>query len=98
MMNELQSLIQDCLLGSGHVESAAIIQKKNGLVRATSPGYEVTAEQSSALLNAVNNAPLVREMGLCFNGATYKCVRCDKDALYGKKVRILHYTVYSHLQ
>lgn len=87
-MNELQSLIQECLLGSGHVESAAIIQKKNGLVRATSAGYEVTAEQSSTLLNAFSNAPLVREAGLSFNGATYKCVRCDKDALYGKKVRI----------
>ena len=84
-MKELQSLIQECLLGSGHVECAAIIQKRNGLVRATSVGYEVTAEQSLAILRGIENPPLVRETGLRFNGATYKCVRCDKDALYGKK-------------
>lgn len=88
-MKELQSLIQECLLGSGHVECAAIIQKRNGLVRATSVGYEVTAEQSFAILSGIENPPLVRETGLRFNGATYKCVRCDKDALYGKKVRNL---------
>ncbi len=43
-------------------------------------------EQVEALLTAFKAPSAARENGIRFNGATYKCVRADKDALYAKKV------------
>ena len=85
-MNELQSLVHEGLVKSGQVECAAIIKRKDGTARATSIGYEVTQEQSSAIFAAFGDPKEAMKQGIKFNGAWYKCIRVDKDAIYAKKV------------
>ena len=85
-MNELQGLVQEVLIGCGHIECAAFLQKKDHSVRASSVGYEVSQDQVSSLISAFKNPSAFRQQGIKFNGATYKCVRADKDSIYGKKV------------
>ena len=91
-MNELQSLVHECMVKSGQVECAAIVKKSDGSVRATSVGYEVTSEQSSAIFAAFANPNDAMKKGVKFNGAFYKCIRADKDAIYAKKVQVHSFT------
>nr|WAQ15594.1 profilin 3 [Halisarca dujardinii] len=84
-MNELQGLVHDCLVKSGHIECAAIIKRGDGSARATSVGYEVTSEQSSAITAAFASPTDAMKKGIKFNGASYKCIRADKDSIYAKK-------------
>jgi len=39
-----------------------------------------------ALMSAFRETGSAREHGIHFNGATYKCVRADKNSIYAKKV------------
>ena len=48
-----------------------------------------TIEQADALQEAFLNCTSARQHGIHFNGATYKCVRADKESIYAKKVIIL---------
>lgn len=41
-----------------------------------------------SLVEAFHNPISAREHGIQFNGASYKCVRADKDSIYAKKVGI----------
>ncbi len=41
-----------------------------------------------SLVEAFHNPISAREHGIQFNGASYKCVRADKDSIYAKKVSI----------
>lgn len=84
-MNTLQSLLHDSLVGSGHVECCALVRRKDGAVKASSIGYEPSAEQVLALNEAFKNPSPCREHGIHFNGATYQCVRADKNSIYAKK-------------
>jgi len=40
-MNQLQSLIHDALIGTGHVSQCAILRRKDGAIRASSVGFQV---------------------------------------------------------
>lgn len=40
-MNQLQSLIHDALIGTGHVAQCAILRRKDGIIRASSVGFQV---------------------------------------------------------
>jgi len=37
-------------------------------------------------MSAFRETGSAREHGIHFNGATYKCVRADKNSIYAKKV------------
>lgn len=50
-----------------------------------------TPEQITALIEAFHNPTSAREHGIQFNGASYKCVRADKDSIYAKKVGLLEH-------
>lgn len=45
-----------------------------------------STDQAESLIEAFHNPTSTREHGIHFNGATYKCVRADKDSIYAKKV------------
>ena len=40
-MNQLQSLIHDALIGTGHVSQCAILRRKDGNLKASSVGFQV---------------------------------------------------------
>ncbi|XP_065906724.1 profilin-4-like [Dysidea avara] len=86
-MNLLQNLIHESLVATGHVECAAIIRRKDSSIRATSVGYTPSAEQIEAITAAFKNPPQAREHGIYFNGASYCCIRADKNSVYAKKAK-----------
>ncbi|XP_064405154.1 profilin-4-like isoform X2 [Halichondria panicea] len=83
-MNTLQSLLHESLIATGHVESCTLF-KKDRTIKASSIGYEPSPEQMDSLVEAFHNPISAREHGIQFNGASYKCVRADKDSIYAKK-------------
>lgn len=56
------------------------------LARMVHSSPQPTVEQMDALVGAFHNPTSAREQGIHFNGASYKCVRADKDSIYAKKV------------
>ncbi|XP_019376388.1 PREDICTED: profilin-4 isoform X2 [Gavialis gangeticus] len=70
-MNQMQALLNDCLLRTKHVEHAAIISLKKGTVYASTFGF--------------NNLLQVRREGLYFKEKQYRCVRADEYSIYTKK-------------
>ena len=46
-----------------------------------------STEQIEAITAAFKNPPQAREHGIYFNGASYTCIRADKNSIYAKKVR-----------
>ncbi|XP_067945616.1 profilin-4-like isoform X1 [Watersipora subatra] len=83
-MNQLQSLIHDALIGTGHVSQCAILKRKDGLIRASSVGFQLSNEQTQMIINAFKNPAATREEGLYYDDNQYKCVRSDKNSIYSK--------------
>ena len=50
-MNQLQSLIHDALIGTGHVSQCAILRRKDGNLKASSVGFQVCHCASILLLS-----------------------------------------------
>jgi len=84
-MNQLQSLLQDSLIATGHVEHCAIIRRKDFSLRAISHGSSFSARDIEEAVMAFKHPTQTREDGLLFNGVKYKCVRADKFSIYSKK-------------
>ena len=85
-MNQLQSLLQDSLLCTGHVEHAAIIRRKDSSLRASSVGLFLVPEELSSIVKMFRDPASYRSEGfsLTSTGKDYDCLRADKDSIYGK--------------
>ncbi|XP_033100453.1 profilin-4-like [Anneissia japonica] len=83
-MNQLQNLLHDALIGTGHVEHCAIIRRKDTSLRASSAGFTLHNDQMQRLVTAFKDPPRTREEGLFYNNKLYKCVRADKSSIYAK--------------
>ncbi|XP_022295332.1 profilin-4-like isoform X1 [Crassostrea virginica] len=83
-MNQLQNLLHDSLIATDHVHHCAIIRRKDCNVRASSVGFNLHHDQVQMLLDAFKNPPQTREEGIYFDDQQYKCVRADKNSIYGK--------------
>ncbi|NXJ66825.1 PROF4 protein, partial [Rostratula benghalensis] len=82
-MNRLQALLTDKLIGTKHVENAAIIDIKERKVYASTFGFNVPPENAVNLISAFSkNLLQVRKGGLSFKDKYYKCVRADKHSIY----------------
>ncbi|OWF50956.1 Profilin [Mizuhopecten yessoensis] len=98
-MNQLQNLIHDALISTNNVQHCAIVRRKDCNVRASSVGFNLYPDQVQMLLDAFKNPPQTREEGVYFDDGQYKCVRADKNSIYGKCIEaneILH-TAKLHL-
>ena len=62
-MNHLQSLVQDGLLSTSHVEHAAIIRRKDSSLRASSSGFILDAEELSFIIKLVREPTMLRSEG-----------------------------------
>ncbi|KAK2187942.1 hypothetical protein NP493_149g03025 [Ridgeia piscesae] len=83
-MNQLQNLLHDALIATNHVQSCAILKRKDAVLRASSVGFSLASEQIHQLLDAFRSPPQTREDGLYFDGKHYRCVRADNSSIYGK--------------
>uniref|UniRef100_F7C1U4 Profilin n=1 Tax=Ornithorhynchus anatinus TaxID=9258 RepID=F7C1U4_ORNAN len=85
-MTQIQNLLIDSLLGTKHVENAAIIKLQDQSVWVASPGFNVSAQDAYMLISAIASRSVqVRREGLYFTEKDYKCVRADEYSLYAKR-------------
>ncbi|NXI37238.1 PROF4 protein, partial [Galbula dea] len=86
-MNQLQALLNASLIGTRHVENAAIIDIKDGKVCASTFGFHVPPENALNLTYTFyKNLLQVRREGLYFKEKYYKCVRADEHSIYLQNV------------
>uniref|UniRef100_A0A3B3TC87 Profilin n=1 Tax=Paramormyrops kingsleyae TaxID=1676925 RepID=A0A3B3TC87_9TELE len=84
-MNRLQILIDDCLIGTKHVGSAAILTIKNASVAAATARFNVSmCSKHCALCTLYYIFLFTRERGLSFQDKSYTCVRADRNSVYSK--------------
>lgn len=87
-MNQMQNLLHEALIATGHVENGAIIRKKDISLRASSAGFSLTNDQMERFVTAFRDPPRTREEGLYFNDRKYQCVRADTSSIYAKYEKI----------
>ena len=84
-MNQLQNLLHDSLIATGHVENCALIRRNDGSLRASSVGFVPTAIEISAFINAFKTPSETRERGIKIGDETFACFRADKFSIYAKQ-------------
>ncbi|XP_044531174.1 profilin-4 [Gracilinanus agilis] len=85
-MSNIQNLLLDSLLGTKHVDSAAIIKIHERTVLVCSPGFNISPNDVRVLINGFSKNPQqVRRDGLYFREKDYVCVRADERSLYAKQ-------------
>ncbi|XP_057305826.1 profilin-4-like [Hydractinia symbiolongicarpus] len=85
MNNQLQSVLQDNLTSTGHVEDCAIFTRKDVALRACSSGFMLTEKEMQDLENAFHDCSETRTNGINLKDVHYKIIRADKYSIYGKK-------------
>jgi len=81
-LSQLDNLLFEALISTGHVENCALIDKKDLQVQAHSSGYKVNKNQLGGLIDGFKNSVGLRREGLLFDNIDYKCVRADKYSIY----------------
>ncbi|XP_031805429.1 profilin-4 isoform X3 [Sarcophilus harrisii] len=86
-MSKVQNLLLESLLGTKHVDHAAIIKFQEQTVLVSSPGFNISPNDIRVLVNVFSKNPFqVRREGLYFKEKDYTCVRADERSLYAKKI------------
>ncbi|XP_010706296.1 profilin-4 isoform X1 [Meleagris gallopavo] len=84
-MIQLQTLLNESLIRTKHVENAAAIAINEREVCASTSGFYVPPENAINLIYAFyKNLLQVRKEGLYFKQKHYKCVRADEHSIYLK--------------
>ncbi|XP_006880690.1 PREDICTED: profilin-4 [Elephantulus edwardii] len=97
-MNHLQTLLLDTLLGTKHVDGAALITLHERSLCVASPGFNIMPNDIQTLVNGFAKNPLqTRREGLYFKEKHYKCVRADDYSLYAKNESTGVIVVKTHL-
>ncbi|XP_055984745.1 profilin-4 [Sorex fumeus] len=97
-MSHLQNLLLDSLLGTRHVDSAALIRLQDQSLCVSSPGFNLMPCDILKLVNDFARNPLgTRREGLYFKEKDYTCVRADDYSLYAKNVNSGVIVVKTHL-
>jgi profilin len=82
----MNALLQEGLLATKHIQHAAIIRRKDGIVKAKSNSFTVSPNEILVIENAFDNPNDVRgkDAILPFMNTAYKAVRADQYSIYGK--------------
>ncbi|EXJ92865.1 profilin [Capronia epimyces CBS 606.96] len=85
-----QAYVDQSLLGTGHVDKAAIFNAEGNSVWATSPNFNVTPAELQEVVGAYKDTSQpknVQSTGLHIAGQKYIVIKADETSLYGKKGR-----------
>jgi profilin len=85
-----QAYVDQSLVGTGHVDKAAIFNAEGTSVWASSAGFNVTPQEIQEVVGAYkdNSTPKkVQSTGLHIAGQKYIVIKADDTSLYGKKGR-----------
>jgi len=79
-----QAYVDNNLLGTNKIAQAAIYGH-NGSLWATSPGFALSAEEITTLVEAFDNAEKIQANGIYANGVKYFTLSHDETNIHGKK-------------
>ncbi|CAB3989738.1 profilin-4-like isoform X5 [Paramuricea clavata] len=84
-MNQLQNLLHDSLIATGHVENCALIRRNDASLRASSVGFVPTTIEINAFIDAFKTPSETRERGIKIGEEIFACFRADKFSIYAKR-------------
>ncbi|TPX60584.1 hypothetical protein PhCBS80983_g01666 [Powellomyces hirtus] len=86
----MNSLLEEALLSTGHVDHAAIIRIKDGIVKGKSPQFVLPSPDWSSIQYAFDKPREARimEAGVTLSDVGYRVVRADTMAVYGKNANL----------
>ncbi|MEV5762763.1 profilin [Streptomyces tendae] len=79
-----QAYVDDYLVGGGKVTKAAIFGH-DGVLWATSTGFNVSREEAETIMAGFTNNDVIRSMGIRANNQKYFTLRADARSIYGKQ-------------
>jgi len=85
-----QAYVDQSLVGTGHVDKAAIFNAEGNSVWASSPNFSVTPAEMQEVVGAYKDTSQpkkVQSTGLYIAGQKYIVIKADETSLYGKKGR-----------
>ena len=85
-MNQLQNLLHDALIATSHVEKAALLNKDDYSIKASSVGFILQDQDVENFIDAFQNPAMARDRGIFFDDINYSCLRADDDSIYAKNV------------
>ncbi|KAI8588815.1 profilin [Geranomyces variabilis] len=82
----MNSLLEEALLLTGHVDNAAIIRIKDGAVKGKSPQFSMQSFDWLSIQHAFEKPREARilDAGVTLSDTGYRVVRADTMAVYGK--------------
>jgi profilin len=83
-------LMTPSLVGTGHVDKAAIFDSTGASVWATSPNFSITPTEMQTVVGAfkdTGNPKKVQMEGIHIAGQKYFVLKADDGSIYGKQVR-----------
>ncbi|KAI8066547.1 profilin [Gongronella butleri] len=79
-----QQYVDNNLIGTNQVSQAAIYGL-DGTKWASSPGFELAANEVTELLNGFSNSDAIQATGIHLSGVKYLTLRADDRSIYAKK-------------
>jgi profilin len=79
-----QAYVDNNLVGTGSVTSAAIVGLKGG-VWAASKGFAPSAQEITALVNGFTDASALQASGIRINNVKYFTLQANDRSIYGKQ-------------
>ncbi|EPQ26943.1 uncharacterized protein PFL1_05577 [Pseudozyma flocculosa PF-1] len=79
-----QGYVDTNLVGTGKITQASIIGLKGG-VWATSPGFDVTADEQKAIIAGFDDASSLQASGIRAGGRKFFCLGVTPKTIYGKQ-------------
>jgi len=79
-----QAYVDSNLLGTEKVSQAAIVGLGGG-VWASSPGFNLSPNEQTAIINAYNDLPATQANGVRAAGQKYFTLQANARSIYGKK-------------
>lgn len=79
-----QSYVDDQMVGTGQIRSAAIIGL-DGTIMASSAGYTLKPGEATAIINLFKNPANVFASGVTVAGTKFMGIKGDDRSIYGKK-------------
>merc|ERR1719198_2136496 len=80
-------MMHDALIATKHVSTAGLVQRKDGKVRGSTPGFKIEDFEIKAISVAFRDVTVARAQPLAVNGAEYDCIRADSNSIYAKSGR-----------
>ncbi|KAB8258130.1 profilin crystallized from sodium formate [Aspergillus pseudonomiae] len=80
-----QSYVDTSLVGSGHIDKAAIFSGGGDNIWASTPGFSVTPAEIQSLITGFSDASSLHSNGVDLAGEKYQVVTANANTISGKK-------------